>query len=89
MKPKIIKTEKEHGAALRCTSRPSWTRSRAHRQEGELELWALLIDQYEEEHHPIEAPDPIEAIKFRMEQMGLTQKDLVESLFPQKARSLR
>jgi hypothetical protein len=37
---------------------------------------ATLVDAYEAEHHPIDPPDPIEAIKFRMEQQGLTRKDL-------------
>lgn len=44
----------------------------------ELEILSILIDQYENENFPIGMPDPIEAIKFRMEQMGLKQKDLVE-----------
>ncbi len=44
----------------------------------ELEILSILIDQYENEHFPIGMPDPIEAIKFRMEQMGMKQKDLVE-----------
>ena len=38
----------------------------------------ILIDQYENEKFPIDLPDPIEAIKFRMEQMGYTQKDLAK-----------
>lgn len=42
----------------------------------ELEILGILIDQYENEHFPIDLPDPIEAIKFRMEQMGYTQNDL-------------
>ena len=42
----------------------------------ELEILGILIEQYENEHFPIELPDPIEAIKFRMEQMGYTQTDL-------------
>jgi HTH-type transcriptional regulator/antitoxin HigA len=37
---------------------------------------ATLIDVYEEQHHPVDPPDPIEAIKFRMEQQGLTRRDL-------------
>jgi HTH-type transcriptional regulator / antitoxin HigA len=41
-----------------------------------LDVLATLIDAYESEHHPIDPPDPIEAIKFRMEQQGLTRKDL-------------
>ena len=41
-----------------------------------LDVLATLIDVFEAEHHPIDPPDPIEAIKFRMEQRGLTRKDL-------------
>ena len=44
----------------------------------ELEILSILIDQYEKENFPIGMPDPIEAIKFRMEQMGMNQKDLAE-----------
>jgi HTH-type transcriptional regulator/antitoxin HigA len=44
----------------------------------ELEILSILIDNYENETSPIGFPDPIEAIKFRMEQMGLKQKDLAE-----------
>ncbi len=48
-------------------------------EEGdELEILSILIDNYENEHFPIGMPDPIEAIKFRMEQMGMKQKDLAE-----------
>jgi HTH-type transcriptional regulator/antitoxin HigA len=43
----------------------------------ELEILALLVEKYEEQHWQIAAPDPIEAIKYRMEEMGLKQKDLV------------
>ena len=41
-----------------------------------LDILATLIDAYEAEHYPMDPPDPIEAIKFRMEQQGLTRKDL-------------
>jgi len=44
----------------------------------ELEILAIVVDNYENEHFPIGMPDPISAIKFRMEQMGMKQKDLVE-----------
>jgi len=44
----------------------------------ELEILSILIDKYESDNFPIEMPDPIEAIKFRMEQMGMKQKDLAE-----------
>ena len=48
------------------------------KQGDELEILSILIDRYENEHFPIGMPDPIEAIKFRMEQMGMKQKDLAE-----------
>ena len=44
------------------------------------EILATLVEAYEAKHFPIEAPDPIEAIRFRMEQGGLTVKDLVSSI---------
>ncbi|MGM1056788.1 MAG: helix-turn-helix domain-containing protein [Bacteroidota bacterium] len=48
-------------------------------EEGdELEILSILIDRFENENSPIGMPDPIEAIKFRMEQMGMKQKDLAE-----------
>lgn len=43
----------------------------------EAEVLSLLIENYESEHYPIEAPDPIEAIKIRMEELNMRQKDLV------------
>jgi len=52
----------------------------------ELEILTILIDKYEEEHFPIELPDPVEAIKFRMEQLGLTQSDLAQ-VVGQKSRA--
>lgn len=55
------------------------------KQEEELELWALLIESYEKEHYPISDPDPIEAIRFRMDQLGLKQKDL-EDFIGQKSK---
>jgi HTH-type transcriptional regulator/antitoxin HigA len=48
-------------------------------EEGdELEILSIIIDHYENDHFPIDWPDPIEAIKFRMEQLGMKQKDLAE-----------
>ena len=51
----------------------------------EIELLSLLVEKYEREHYSIEAPDPVEAIKFRMEQMNLKQKDIAP-LFGGKTR---
>jgi HTH-type transcriptional regulator/antitoxin HigA len=45
-----------------------------------MDILATLIDAYESEHYPMDPPDPIEAIKFRMEQQGLTRKDLEKVL---------
>jgi HTH-type transcriptional regulator/antitoxin HigA len=79
MKLKIIKTTKEYQEALESLEKVF--DAKPDTPEGdELEILALLIDQYEKEHFPIEEPDPIEAIKFRMEQLGMKQKDLAETI---------
>ncbi|MDO9154913.1 MAG: hypothetical protein Q7U47_14600 [Paludibacter sp.] len=49
-------------------------------ESDEADVLGLMIDQYEKKHYPIEAPDPIEAIKIRMEEMHLKQVDLVDAL---------
>ena len=55
--------------------------ARSGTPEGDrLDILATLVDAYENEHYPIDPPDPIEAIKFRMEQRGLTRKDLADIL---------
>lgn len=77
MKPKIIQTAEEHEKALQHLEK-LMDAEPGSVQEEELELWALLVERYEEEHFPIDDPDPIEAIKFRMDQLGLTPKDLQE-----------
>lgn len=42
----------------------------------ELEILGILVDEFEKRHFPIDAPNPVEAVKFRMEQLGLSQRDL-------------
>ena len=72
---KPIRTEQDYEAALAEIGR-LWG-ARSGTVEGDrLDVLATLVDAYEAEHHPIDPPDPIEAIKFRMEQQGLTRKDL-------------
>ena len=76
MNIKPIKTEQDYDVALERLNEifdaPLDT------PEGEeLQVLAVLIEAYEEKHHPIEAPDPIEAIRIRMEEMSFQQKDLV------------
>ena len=76
MEIKPIRTEKDYDNALErfyvIFDAP------ANSKDGdEAEILSLLIENYEDQHYPIEAPDPIEAIKIRMEEMNLKQKDLV------------
>lgn len=72
---KPIKTKKDYQEALDRLE--TIFDARPGTPEGdELEVLGILIDKYEQEHFPIDLPDPIEAIKFRMEQMGYNQSDL-------------
>ncbi len=89
MKTKILKTEQEYNKA--CERIYTLINSNENviepnSPEGEeMELLSLLVEKYEQEHYPIEAPNPIDAIKFRMEQMNLKQAD-VALLFEGKTR---
>ena len=72
---KPIKTEGDYEAALEEVER-LWGAPSGTPKGDRLDILATLIDAYENEHYPIDPPDPIEAITFRMEQQGLTRKDL-------------
>lgn len=74
---KVIKTEKDYQKALKRLE-TIFDSKKGSKNGDELELLSLLIDNFEKEKFPIDLPDPIEAIKFRMEQLGYTQKDLTE-----------
>jgi len=75
MELRPIRTQADYKAALKKIS--SLLEAPVGSKENEmLELLSVLVEAYEEEHHPVDPPDPIEAIKFRMEQMGLTRRDL-------------
>jgi HTH-type transcriptional regulator/antitoxin HigA len=79
-----IRNISDHESALKRIE--ALMSSRQDTTEGvELDVLATLVDAYEKEHFPIDAPDPIEAIKFRMEQLGLERKDL-EPLLGSRAR---
>ena len=73
----LIKTENDYNQALERLE-VIFDSKRGTEEGDELELLGMLIDQYENEHFPIDLPDPIEAIKFRMEQMGYSQNDLAK-----------
>jgi HTH-type transcriptional regulator/antitoxin HigA len=76
MKPKVIKTQAQYEATLArieeiFDARPGTAKG------DELELLVLLVETYEDKTYPIDLPDPIEALRFRMEQDGLKPKDLI------------
>jgi len=74
---KLIKTKKEHAAAIaRISDLMDADPAPGSAEENELELLALLAETYEKESIKRQLPDPIEAIRFRMDQQGLTNKDL-------------
>ncbi len=75
MEPKILKTDKEYKAALVQLQKLMHAKPGTQKAD-RLELWARLIEDYEDVHHPIDPPDPIEAILFRMDQENLKPKDL-------------
>ena len=75
MKIKPIKTEQHYQQALERLEE-IFDAKKGTKEGDELEILGILIDTYENEHFPIDLPDPIEAIKFRMEQMGYNQNDL-------------
>jgi HTH-type transcriptional regulator / antitoxin HigA len=75
MKIKPLKTKKDYNLAIArleeiFDSKPGTPAG------DELEILGILIEKFETEHYPIDFPDPIEAIKFRMEQIGYNQTDL-------------
>jgi len=79
MNIKLIKTEEDYKLALNrlevIFDAPIGTSD-----SDEADVLALLVDEYEKQHYPIEAPDPIEAIKIRMEEMQLKQADLISEI---------
>lgn len=82
---KPIHTAADHAAALEAIER-LWGTAKPGTAEGDaFEVLSALVDAYEREHHSMPAPDPIEAIRFRMEQEGLTNKDLLP-IFKTRAR---
>ena len=72
-----IRTKRDYETALKEVER-LWGAKAGTPDGDRLDVLATLIDAYETEHHPTDPPDPIEAIKFRMEQQGLTRRDLEE-----------
>ncbi len=82
MKP--IRTEADYEAALEEVA-ALWGAASDTPKGDRLDVLATLIDVYEAKHHAMDPPDPVEAIKFRMEQQGMTRKDL-EDIIGTRAR---
>jgi HTH-type transcriptional regulator / antitoxin HigA len=72
---KPIRTKRDYEIALKKVEK-LWGAKSGTREGDQLDVLATLIDAYEAAHYPMDPPDPIEAIKFRMEQQGLSRKDL-------------
>ncbi|WP_026770163.1 type II toxin-antitoxin system HigA family antitoxin [Asinibacterium sp. OR53] len=85
MNIKPIKTKKDYQAALERLD-IIFDAKKGTAEGDELEVLSVLIDNYENQHFPIGFPDPVEAIKFRMEQLGYSQTDFAE-VIGSKSRS--
>ncbi|MGQ0835275.1 MAG: helix-turn-helix domain-containing protein [Gammaproteobacteria bacterium] len=70
-----IRSKADYEAALAEVERLWGAKAGTHKGD-RLDVLATLVEVYEAEHYPMDPPDPIEAIKFRMDQLGLTRKDL-------------
>jgi HTH-type transcriptional regulator/antitoxin HigA len=81
MKIQPIRTEADYDKALAAIDR-LWGSKPGTSQGDRLDVLLVLVEDYETKHHPIDPPDPVEAIKFRMEQMNLTRKDLEPLIGP-------
>lgn len=77
MEIKPIKTEQDYNQALERLE-VIFDAKKGTKEGDELEVLGILIEKYEDVHFPIDLPDPIEAIKFRMEQMNYSQNDLAK-----------
>jgi HTH-type transcriptional regulator/antitoxin HigA len=79
MNIKLIKTEEDYQQALERLS-DLFDAKIGTSESDEADVLAMLVDEYEKKHYPIESPDPIEAIKIRMEEMHLRQIDIAGDL---------
>jgi HTH-type transcriptional regulator / antitoxin HigA len=77
MEIRPIKTEQDYNASIRRIE-VLWGEKKDTPLGDELDLLITLVESYEMKHFPIATPDPVDAIKFRMEQMDMTKADLVQ-----------
>ncbi len=79
MEIRPIKTEQDYDSAI-SRIEELWGAKKDTSDGDELDLLVTLVESYEMKHYPIAPPDPVDAIKFRMEQMGMTNSDMVKYL---------
>ena len=79
MNIKLIKTEADYQVALKRLEE-IFDAQAGTLESDEVDILGLMVDEYEKKHYPIEPPDPIEAIKIRMEELQLKQVDLVDAI---------
>ena len=79
MEIKPIKTEHDYNVSIKRIEK-LWGAKKDTPEGDDLDLLCTLVESYEMKHYPIAPPDPIDAIKFRMEQMGMTKKDMAKYL---------
>jgi HTH-type transcriptional regulator/antitoxin HigA len=79
MEIKPIKTERDYNESIKRIEK-LWGAKNDTLEGYELDLLCTLVESYEMTHYPIAPPDPIDAIKFRMEQMGMTKTDMAKYL---------
>ena len=79
MEIRPIKTEQDYNDSIKRIEE-LWGAKKDTPQGDELDLLVTLVESYEMRHYPIAPPDPVDAIKFRMEQMGMTKADMVKYL---------
>ena len=77
MEIRPIKTEQDYNTSI-SRIEVLWGAKKDTPQGDELDLLVTLVESYEMKHYPIAPPDPVDAIKFRMEQMDMTKADLVQ-----------
>ena len=87
MNIKPIKTKKDYQNALKCVA--DLMDAALGSPEGDkLEILSILIDKYEENNFPIQAPDPVSAIRFRLEQLGMRQVDFAKIVGANRASEI-
>ncbi len=84
MEIRPIKSEQDYNKSIKRIEE-LWGAKKDSPEGDELDLLCTLVESYEIKHYPIAPPDPIDAIKFRMEQMGMTKTDMVKYLGSQSS----